>query len=243
MRSLAIISRKGGAGKSTLALNLAVGAHLRGRRVLLADIDPQRSSTEALRNRRKEGPIVAPSTARKLRICLQDAELQRLEDVFIDTSAGAEEDRLEAIRLADACLLILRPAYLDIIAAAPTVELLRRLQKPTLIMINQAPRRLACSERVELIRAMDAIRLFKIPIASEIIRTRRCYQLSPQLGLSVEELGHDETVQEMARAYKAVSNFCEKVDRDRRLREAQKRVFTPPIIPLAHATYYPPWID
>ncbi|MEI6441416.1 MAG: ParA family protein, partial [Alphaproteobacteria bacterium] len=41
MRSLAIISRKGGAGKSTLALNLAVGAHLRGRRVLLADIDPQ----------------------------------------------------------------------------------------------------------------------------------------------------------------------------------------------------------
>ena len=51
MRSLAIISRKGGAGKSTLALNLAVGAHLRGRRALLHHREDPRS--------------LAPQTARR----------------------------------------------------------------------------------------------------------------------------------------------------------------------------------
>jgi cellulose biosynthesis protein BcsQ len=43
MRAIAVIARKGGSGKTTVAIHMAIVAHLRGRQALLADSDPQRS--------------------------------------------------------------------------------------------------------------------------------------------------------------------------------------------------------
>ena len=56
MRTIAVIGRKGGSGKTTIAVHLAVGLHLRGRRTVVADIDPQRSALEVLRARQDDGP-------------------------------------------------------------------------------------------------------------------------------------------------------------------------------------------
>ncbi len=42
MRTLAVLSQKGGTGKTTLAVHLAVAAWAERRRVLIADLDPQR---------------------------------------------------------------------------------------------------------------------------------------------------------------------------------------------------------
>ena len=46
MLKVAIISQKGGAGKTTLAVNLAVEAERNNLSTLLIDLDPQSSSTE-----------------------------------------------------------------------------------------------------------------------------------------------------------------------------------------------------
>ncbi|HEX4097546.1 MAG TPA: ParA family protein, partial [Caulobacteraceae bacterium] len=51
MLTIAVVSRKGGGGKSTLAVHLAIGAHLRGFRTMVADADPQRSVGEVLKLR------------------------------------------------------------------------------------------------------------------------------------------------------------------------------------------------
>ncbi len=62
MKNIAIIARKGGSGKTTVAVNLALAAHRRGHAVELADTDPQGSSAEVLRVRKAEGPMVVQTT-------------------------------------------------------------------------------------------------------------------------------------------------------------------------------------
>jgi chromosome partitioning protein len=59
MKTLAILSRKGGAGKTTLALHLAVQAVAGGRRVALVDMDPQRSAADWWRSREAGVPELA----------------------------------------------------------------------------------------------------------------------------------------------------------------------------------------
>jgi chromosome partitioning protein len=48
MRSIGVVNLKGGSGKTTTALCLAVGAAMRGRRVLLIDADPQANASMIL---------------------------------------------------------------------------------------------------------------------------------------------------------------------------------------------------
>ena len=59
MKVLALLSQKGGAGKTTLAVHLAVHAHLSGERVALIDIDPQRSAGDWWRAREDKMPALA----------------------------------------------------------------------------------------------------------------------------------------------------------------------------------------
>ena len=66
MRTISIVSRKGGAGKTTLAVHLALAAHLRGHRAMLADADPQRSASEALKLRQAAAPRRVETAGPKL---------------------------------------------------------------------------------------------------------------------------------------------------------------------------------
>ncbi len=57
MRTLALISQKGGVGKTTLAINLAIAAQRDGLQVVIADTDPQQSTYEWYRGRREQHPL------------------------------------------------------------------------------------------------------------------------------------------------------------------------------------------
>ena len=189
MRTIAVIARKGGSGKTTVAVHMAIAAHLRGRRVLLADSDPQRSSSVVMKARRGPGPQVVETSGPKL-FALQVAALRaEVDALVIDTSAGAEEEVAHAIVLADLSLLVIRPTFLDFAAAIRTADVLRRLHKPGVIVLNQAPVTRAGGEPPLVRKAQEALRMMRLPVAPTILRARAAYQSALETGCSAEEIG------------------------------------------------------
>src|SRR5580704_17214442 len=198
MRTIAIIARKGGSGKTTVAVHLAIACHLRGRRTLLADSDPQRSSSTVLRARRDAGPDYCETSGAQL-FALQVAALREgVGALVIDTPAGAEDDLAHAIVLADLSLLVIRPTFLDFAAAIRTADVLRRLRRPGLIVLNQAPVSRAGTEPPLVKKAHEALRLMRLPVAPTILRSRGVYQQALESGCSAEELGPSPASQEVA---------------------------------------------
>lgn len=188
MRTIAVIARKGGSGKTTIATHLALAAFRRGQKVMLADADPQRSSAEALRMRQGPGPQVVETAGPKLFALKVAALRDGVDALVIDTPAGPETEVCHAIVLADLSVVVVRPSYLDLLMAVRTVDILHRLGRPGLIVLNQAPFARAGAEPPLVRKALEALRLLHTPIAPIIIRARMAYQEALSAGLSVEEL-------------------------------------------------------
>ena len=187
MRTIAVIGRKGGSGKTTIAVHLAIGLHLRGRRTVVADIDPQRSAMEVLRARQEEGPTVIASAGSKLFTLQVDMARAGAQALVIDTPAVLEEDVAQAVVLADLALLVVRPTFLDLAAAVRTSDIIRRMRKPGLVVLSQAPVGRGTAEAPAVIRATEALRLLRLPVAPSVIRARAAYQTVVEGGRSTEE--------------------------------------------------------
>ncbi len=187
MKTLALISRKGGAGKTTLSVNLALTAHLAGWKTLLADIDPQRSASDALRARSQPGPSVAEINAGKLFQTRSQAIHDAYDVMLIDTPAAPDADVAVAANSADLCVLVCRPTFLDIASVARSAEMVRRLGKAGLIVLNQAPPKRGGEEPLSVQKSIEALRFCGLPVAPIGLRSRAIYQQSIARGLSVGE--------------------------------------------------------
>jgi chromosome partitioning protein len=208
MRTIAVIARKGGSGKTTIATQLALAAHLRGYKTLLADTDPQRSASEVLRARRDDGPERADTTGPKLFALQVGAIRASVDAMIIDTAAASEEDLGHAIVLADLSLLVLRPTFLDMAAAVHTVDVIRRLRRPAMIVVNQAPAAREGVEAPAVKRALQALKIMRLPVAPTLIRSRGVYQSTLETGRSAEEGQDLAAAAEMAAFWTFIEAFA-----------------------------------
>jgi chromosome partitioning protein len=207
MKNIAVVARKGGSGKTTVAVNLAIAAHRRGRRVLLADIDPQGSAAEVMRVRQSAGPEVARLTGEELVQRLRGGDEDRL--AILDTPAALEDAIAHAIAVAHLSLVVVRPTFLDIAAALQTARILRSLRKPGLILLNQAPPSRAGAEPPAVKRAFEALRLMQLPVAPVALRARANYQTTLASGQSVEEMAPGNPAgEEIAQLWAYIERFA-----------------------------------
>jgi chromosome partitioning protein len=208
MRTIAVIARKGGSGKSTVALHLALAAHLRGRKVMLADTDAQRSASQVLKGRRGAGPEIAETSGAKLFALQLSAVRGEVNLMVVDTPAVVEDEIGHAIVAADLCLLVIRPTFLDLAAAIQTAEIVRRLRKPALVILNQAPSPRAGIETPSVKRSLEALLLLRLPVIPIVLRARMGYQTAFETGRSVEELDPAaEAGREVADLWSFVESF------------------------------------
>ena len=121
MRSILVLSGKGGCGKSTVATNLAAAFAASGRRTALAEMDRQKSSAGWLAARPPSAPRIEGLDWRHER-----ADPPRgLERLVIDVSAGLRIGSIEGLlHEADFLLMPVLPSPFD---EASTHRLVRRL--------------------------------------------------------------------------------------------------------------------
>jgi len=136
MKTIAIISQKGGAGKTTLALHLAVAAEQTGQTVVIIDLDPQASATSWKDSRPGETPIVVSAQSARLSAVLEAAKQGGANLCIIDTAPHSESAALVAARAADLILIPCRPAILDLRAISNTIDLAKIAGKPVAVVLN-----------------------------------------------------------------------------------------------------------
>ncbi len=125
MDVIAIIAQKGGTGKTTLAISLAVAAERDGRTTAVVDLDPQASASGWGDRRRSDSPVVISAQPARLPHILQAAEAQGADLVLIDTPPRSEQAAMAAARACRHVLIPCRPAVYDLETVATTVELVR----------------------------------------------------------------------------------------------------------------------
>lgn len=141
MRIVALASQKGGSGKSTVAINLAVAAMRANSRVLLFDLDPQRTAEQWYHKRNNEQPQLIAVESNQLPEAIRRATQSGVDYLFLDTAGRDAPSTAAAIRAADFCLVPCRPTPQDMKAIPPTVDTIKRLNKPFAFVLTQCPAR------------------------------------------------------------------------------------------------------
>ncbi len=145
MKTIAIISQKGGAGKTTLAVHLAVCAQLHGYRSAIVDLDPQATARKWGDKRRVE-PEVVGDHAERLQFLTEAARTNGADILLIDTAPNADRASLMAARAADLILIPCRPAAFDLDAIEATYDLAMLARKPAWVLFSSTPVRSALVE-------------------------------------------------------------------------------------------------
>ena len=79
MKVIALISQKGGSGKTTLATSLATEGYINGLKTLLIDLDPQGSSYKWSKRRVAPAPTVITAQAVGLQQIIESAKDQKVD--------------------------------------------------------------------------------------------------------------------------------------------------------------------
>src|SRR6185312_14303408 len=101
MRTIAFLSQKGGSGKTTLAVHMAVAAQEDRERVVIVDTDLQKSAAVWSEARASETPVVAPVATAQLDSVVAAARHDAMTLCIIDTAPHAAPDAARVVHLTD----------------------------------------------------------------------------------------------------------------------------------------------
>lgn len=137
MRTIALLTQKGGSGKSTLSASLAVEMQARGETVFLVDMDPQRSLATWARGRTDKRLAGAAVGADRLEEVLATLEQRGVTLAIIDTPASLSAATDAVVAAADFIILPVRPTAFDIWSCETTWKRIRGSGKDCAFVLNQ----------------------------------------------------------------------------------------------------------
>jgi chromosome partitioning protein len=141
MKTIAIISQKGGAGKTTLAVHLATAAAAAGHTAAVIDLDPQATATSWGDRRTAIAPEVVSGQATRLPALMKAAGENGATFLILDTAPNADQTASLAARAADLVLIPCRASAFDLEAIETTLILAKTAGKPAYVVLNAVPPR------------------------------------------------------------------------------------------------------
>lgn len=141
MATIAIVSQKGGSGKTTLALHLATCAAYDGRKSCVIDMDPQATAAAWGDWRGSFAPEVVTCPPARLVSTILKAQRGGAEFLVLDTPPQSDMASREAVRAADLVLVPTRARAFDLHALEATAQLVTYANKPAYVLLNAVPSR------------------------------------------------------------------------------------------------------
>lgn len=188
MHVIALLSQKGGGGRTSLAVSLATAAEETGKETLIIDLDPQATACKWGDRRTADAPIVIDAQPARLANALAKAREGGIKLVLIDTPPRSAEAALAAAKLADLIVMPIRPQMYDLETIPNTLELVatasagRPAPIPMIAVLNAVPSR---GNRHEQARA--GLTSMGLTVCDKTIGYRAAFGDAAALGLSVLE--------------------------------------------------------
>jgi chromosome partitioning protein len=206
--TIAVLSQKGGTGKTTLALSLAVAAAQGGRTVAVIDLDPQASAANwADRRAAKDAPAVVSAHVPRLQNVIDTARESGVDLVIIDTPGKSEQAALAAAKASDLVLIPCRPQIYDIETLVATKEIIDLAGgRPAFVIRNAVPPQ---GRRHE--EAAAAIRDIGLAVCPAAFVQRAAFGDAPNAGQSASEFEPGgKAAQEIEKVYKFILEVLKK---------------------------------
>ncbi|MEL7112057.1 MAG: ParA family protein [Pseudomonadota bacterium] len=214
MQILGITSQKGGVGKTTLAMNLAVAASGTGTPTIVFDLDPQ-ASAMGYYDRRVSGggadqPKVVSIQAVRLPQELKSAMEEGYELAIIDTPPNVSGNAVHISQAGDLILIPAQPSALDLDAIQISIDIVKQSGRPGAVILNRCkPHGTIAEEAQQLIEQR-----FQFPVVPQIIGDRVAYNYAATSGQGVlESEPSSKAGEEIAALWKWVSKALTDVKR------------------------------
>ena len=219
MEIIAVTSQKGGVGKTTLVMNLAIAAGLDGLPTIVFDTDPQ-ASAAAWHDRRKasghpDQPMVISVQPSRLAPALKDAIADGYKLAIIDTPPNVTGDAVHISKAGDLVLVPVHPSALDLEAIQATLNITTMSGRPAVAVLNECK---PFGNLTEDARALITD-TYQFPVAPQTIGDRTAFVHSASTGQGVVETEpSSKAAQEIGALWKWVKTAL----RDSRRAEAAK---------------------
>lgn len=142
MNTIAILSQKGGSGKTTTAISLSVAAYQADQSAVVIDLDPQGSAATWYEARKAADhaaePIVMPAHPAQLEAMIGNLRDQNADWAFIDTAPQSDSVAIKAAELADLVIITCRPSMMDLRAIQSTLRLTEIAGVKPYVLLTQA---------------------------------------------------------------------------------------------------------
>lgn len=202
MNILAIIGQKGGNGKTTTSLGLAVAATLAGRDVAVVDLDPQTTAANWSDRRIKETPAVVSCQVSRLPQVLAAAAEGGADLAIIDTPGKSTDALIAAAKVANFVLMPLQPQLYDIETLSSLKDVLTLAgNPPSAVFVNRAP-----TQGKRHVETQEAAASQGFTICPVVIFARAAHGDAGNVGQAAAEYEPDSKAsQEMAQLYSYIA--------------------------------------